>query len=306
MSDDPQVPATGTEPDFDDPSYADVRALLAAARAEEPIPTALAAELDETLANLVAQRAKQEASTGATVVPLRRAWPSRFLVAASTVVLLGAGAVGLAQVVGTGTGDDRSATALDSSADSDAPAAPEAAAGGIGSVTEAPQALVDNLNGLSLTYGAGTLPRFSAKQFDRQVADFVAGDAYLYDLGSTPMSDEAPPPAPVAGDPVAPAPDAGGDAGSDPGTGAGSGTTDEQTKDASASKADRSRLLRSYTANAGCPGPTVADGSTVIRIRYAGTPATLVVRPAVGGARQVEAWSCDGSERLAATSVPAS
>lgn len=57
------------------------------------------------------------------------------------------------------------------------------------------------------------------------------------------------------------------------------------------------------SADAACPGPTVANGATVTLALLDSTPVALVVRPPEGGKRLVEAWSCDGSRRLASTTV---
>ena len=57
------------------------------------------------------------------------------------------------------------------------------------------------------------------------------------------------------------------------------------------------------SADAACAGPSVTDGSTVTVARLDATTAAIVVHPAEDGKRLVEAWSCDGSRRLASTTV---
>jgi hypothetical protein len=52
-----------------------------------------------------------------------------------------------------------------------------------------------------------------------------------------------------------------------------------------------------------CSGPPVKDGSNVTLVRLDATPAALVVHPARKGRSLVEAWSCDGTRRLASTTV---
>jgi hypothetical protein len=52
-----------------------------------------------------------------------------------------------------------------------------------------------------------------------------------------------------------------------------------------------------------CSGPPVTDGSTVTLVKLDAAPAALVVHPARKGRSLVEAWSCDGTRRLASTTV---
>ena len=52
-----------------------------------------------------------------------------------------------------------------------------------------------------------------------------------------------------------------------------------------------------------CPGPAVTDGSSLSLVSLDGKPAALVVHPPRKGKRLVEAWSCDGTHRLASTTV---
>jgi hypothetical protein len=57
------------------------------------------------------------------------------------------------------------------------------------------------------------------------------------------------------------------------------------------------------TSRSACPGPPVTDGSTVTLVKLDAAPAALVVHPARKGRGLVEAWSCDGTHRLASTTV---
>lgn len=56
-----------------------------------------------------------------------------------------------------------------------------------------------------------------------------------------------------------------------------------------------------------CPGPRTPRGAARTTVRYDGTLAVLLVRPARAGApdeRIAEVWTCPGDRRLARTSVP--
>jgi hypothetical protein len=54
-----------------------------------------------------------------------------------------------------------------------------------------------------------------------------------------------------------------------------------------------------------CAGPTPSDGSTTTPVLYDGTAAVLVVHPAHGGRRLVQAWTCGGDRVLDSAHVPA-
>ncbi len=62
-------------------------------------------------------------------------------------------------------------------------------------------------------------------------------------------------------------------------------------------------VMPSQNFKAVCPGPTVSDGSRSAYVDLDGEGAVLVVHPPKGTARLVEAWSCDGTRRLASTTV---
>jgi hypothetical protein len=56
-------------------------------------------------------------------------------------------------------------------------------------------------------------------------------------------------------------------------------------------------------ADSTCAGPAVTDGARVTPVSLDAAPAALVVHPAKGGKRLVEAWSCGGAHRLASTTI---
>lgn len=78
-------------PGFDDPAYDDLRGLLAEARVVDPMPEDVAARIEAALADLIdpGELAKRRRS---------RVGP-RLLIAAALVTVVGAGGVGLAQVL---------------------------------------------------------------------------------------------------------------------------------------------------------------------------------------------------------------
>ena len=96
-----------------------VRALLAAAKHDEPMPDAVVARLDRVLAGL----AEEGAPPLANVVPLadRRRRAARMLVAAAAIVVLG---VGIGQVVSNGHSSDEPSAGGDAGAPALAPGAP--------------------------------------------------------------------------------------------------------------------------------------------------------------------------------------
>ncbi|HET7682598.1 MAG TPA: hypothetical protein VFK34_02890 [Marmoricola sp.] len=101
---------TDAEPDFDDRSHEELRALLASARVEDPVPDDVAARLDETLAGL--RRGE------AGVVPPRRRLAPRLLLAAAALALVGGVGTVFLQGPGAGGGSDTmTAQQAESSAD---------------------------------------------------------------------------------------------------------------------------------------------------------------------------------------------
>lgn len=268
-------------PEFDDPSYAEIRALLADAAAPAAVPADVAARLDATLADLVAGRGEDD-----VVVPLRRRRPigRRLLVAAAAVVLLGAGGVGMSQVLDNAQQGDSMATATaDRDASAEAPAVPETATGGTGS-----------LSGLGAKNQRTPLARhlaaaeFTAADFADQITDLVEVAA-----GRMAVAD--------------------GTNGMDPGTAPTSGEqySGVETPEAVAGEgAWRDTVQNEFrsldtAAKAGgsCPGPGAPEGAVSLRITFDNHPAALVLHPVVGGSRYVAAWSCDGHELLAYTTV---
>jgi hypothetical protein len=59
-------------------------------------------------------------------------------------------------------------------------------------------------------------------------------------------------------------------------------------------------------ADTACPGPSTSDGSTTTTVLYDGARAVLVIHPAQGGERLVEAWACGGNRVLHSARLPAS
>lgn len=280
MTDENQEPEV---PDFDDPSYAELRGLLADASAPSPMPADVAARLDATLADLVAAR------TDEVVVPLRRRRPigQRLLVAAAAVVLVGAGAVGVAQVLdNTQQNDSLSAATADRDSLAEAPAVPptalEGASGGttdLGAATK--RSLMQRL----------TTTSFTAADFPRQVTELVG----VADRAST--SDQVrnydgsadDPAVPVSPEPQYSTPDDG---------------TPELAPTSDPVQEELSNLDTSAKAAPPCVGPaTLPERAVALRITFDDRPAALVLHPVVNGSRYVAAWSCDGHQLLAFTTL---
>lgn len=279
-----------SEPEFDDPAYADLRALLADARATGPVPDDVAVRLEETLAALTSDRRHSvpDIATGTgVVVPLRRRSRvgSRLLAAAAAVIVVGAGGIGVSEVLRNTGNDQGVADSASSFAESDdqesvpGPAAPSAA----------PLDRPYDLNGGAWVETAA-LPKFTAAGFAAEAAAFRYPLGIVQDsLGLTPQT-----PAPTGADqdpPPTPDPDATKDLSSGGTTGGGQ-----------QSSAERQRLAYS-AAKAACPGP-VGGGAILVPIQYDGQPASLAIYPATEDGRRYEAWSCDGTILLASTVVP--
>ena len=136
-----------------------IRALLAAlgtAPDASTMPPEVAARLDDTLAELVAERAEaaeaqateaqatETESADGTVVPLRRRWAPRAAAAAAAVIVVGAGGVAAANLglFNGGAQSDSSAGSTSSKAESlqdssTPPAAPESLAGTVPAISAA-------------------------------------------------------------------------------------------------------------------------------------------------------------------------
>jgi hypothetical protein len=273
----------GTDPYPDPAQDARLRALLAELGSGpdgEPMPPGVADRLDDTLARLVAERAKRDPSdeaahdaesdtgseTGAdtgTVVPLRRRWLSRASAAAAAVIVLGAGGIAVGNLLGDGSQSDTSVAGGSADDRSVAESAPGAtASGGDGSATR------------ESAGGAASLPEVSSVAFAADVARLLAGRTSVI----TPEEK----PSVADGDPGLLERE-GGDK---------QGPTDGQPA-------------------AICPGPPMSDPATkgaadrAARnpVRYDGRPAVLLVHPLSEGRRLVEAWTCAGDRRLAAATL---
>lgn len=256
------------EPDFEDPSYAEISALLAEAAATGPMPPDVASSLDDVLAGLVAERAS---GTSDTVVPLRRRALNarRLLVAAAAVVLVGAGGVGLNQVLR----DTTTSTASDATADA-APQVPAAVGATPESTSDLAGSTEDSRGNLDQAYAARNQwagIRFTRADFAQQVTS-LAKDR---DLRGPFLDSDVPAPSdapPASGTP---------------------GTATEGSKG-----------LGGTAIVPQCPGPPATGDVIVVPITFEGAPAALAVHPLIDGSRYVAAWSCDGHQLLAYATVP--
>jgi hypothetical protein len=273
------------DPAFDDPAFDDVRALLADARATGPVPDEVAARLDATLSSLQAERASEGTSertsggtserTSGTVVPLRgrlRRGASRALVAAAALVLVGAGAVGIAQLAGDSGGSADSAATADRAQDG---------AGGTGSAPEATDAPAQvprsadaarTIPELSTTTFAADAARVMVDLAGERVAE-TAGKAAT--AGTDGLTGELDTRSPTAGYAI-------------------------EAPPVTASPQDASKSLTSLES---CAGPEAPDAVTVPATLDGGRIA-LVFRPPTASGQRVEAWSCDGGTLLQAATVP--
>jgi hypothetical protein len=291
---------TGSSPggtDGEDPSYADITALLAGARAAEPVPDEVAARLDATLAELTADRRR----TSEAVVPLagrRRLTGRRLLAAAAAVVVAGGAGIGLSHLPTSGS---PSAGSAPRSTEAGA-AAGTAPVPGTASSLEATKGLQDLRNGPL----AAAATAFRTATFARDAAAYlrhpvVTTQAEVPHAGNALSPAPSPATSPGAGGttglstPVAP--------GSAAGTGSRAGTTGQDGLGAR-DYSTRSNPLDSAggAAAAPCTGPLHPHGATY-PITLDGGPAVLVVHPAHAGRRLVQAWSCDGSAVLASARV---
>jgi len=264
------------EADFDDPAHAPIRDLLSSARVDTPIPADVAARLDATLAELTGQASPPvDQDAGAVVVPLRRRLAPRLLAAAVVVAIAGVGAVGLNRVLQDQAGTSDSVTA-GAAADSGTESAAEPPA--VPQVTSKSNRL---LNGFSAN-AAGGVVALTAADFATQVqrldltTSVLQLDTGLKWASGTPES--APGPTPKS--------------------------ADSSNRDQSGgSRRGADTVTSSSAAKAlACPGPGI-DGTSSYAILLDRKPAVLVVHPATNGTRLVEAWSCDGSQVLAFTTV---
>ncbi|MCZ4499451.1 MAG: hypothetical protein JWQ74_2004 [Marmoricola sp.] len=281
-------------PDFDDPSYDAVRGLLAGARSTEPVPADVAARLEATLADLTSDRSSGPDGSGSVgtttdVLPFRRRsrLATRLLVAAAAVVVVGAGGIGLAQVLGdNGAGSASTTAAADrpaATAQGQAPAAQTPAGQTPAAQTPAdqtPGAPEAGLPQLTTADFAADAKRYTTQERLRRSAN------ELKSLTAGPDQDSADVPRPAA-------PDVNG-----PATGY---AADQGTSGSAAGKTGSESTLGSLTG-ASCAGPVGTDAE-VTPIVLDGAPAALAVHPVKDGLQLIEAWSCDGRSVLVATSV---
>ena len=174
------------QPELSAAEEARIRALLAGAKHDEPMPDAVVARLDRVLAGLAEESAEQPPL--ATVVPLaeRRRRATRMLVAAAAVVVAG---VGLGQVVShqggvleDSSGGSAGANAPERSSLGAGTDGKELSGGSAGGGAELPQPPSDSVNGVS---AYKVRPRHFA-QDTRRVQSF--SDSASMDTASNPRA----------------------------------------------------------------------------------------------------------------------
>jgi hypothetical protein len=149
------------DPELDPAQEEQIRALLAdlgASSEASTMPPEVAARLEETLAELVAERPE----TGSNVVPLRRRWLPRATAAAAAVIVIGAGGVAAANLLGGNDASSDSATAGSSSSDAGGATSQESLGDTATDAPKTPPAA--RPSGLPLR-----LPRVTAASFDTDV-----------------------------------------------------------------------------------------------------------------------------------------
>ena len=261
-------------PDLPDPAEQErVRALLAeVGRTPEPLPADVAARLDDTLADLVADLAAERGTTTVSVVvPLDRARRRRrrtvqTLVAAAAVVV-GGYAVTTAGL--TGVSDDSADSAGGVTA-MDEPSGAEGAAGGAADPGEGAFALASD----TLRADARRLVSADTAALQRSQGDVAAPSVPLTGDSARVTQDEL-------------------DAG--------------KASDGSDTGVDTA-ATPTPLRGAGCLDPDVPVRLTRLAVTYDGRAATAVVRPlrpaADGSDRvRVEVWDCFMPSRLAAVVV---
>jgi hypothetical protein len=149
------------EQDLDPEQDAHVRALLAGlgSAPDETVPPEVAARLDETLAELLAERSAAATDEPGNVSPLRRRWSTRVAAAAAAVIVVGTGGVVAAHLGAFGHGSDDSATSAGSSS-----------AGAVPLLS--PKSPQPSAAAPDRTYAAH-IPALSAATFDREVTSLV-------------------------------------------------------------------------------------------------------------------------------------
>lgn len=268
------MPQQPERPDLTPAQERAVRDLLADARHTEPLPDDVATRLDETLAELAAERASgaeaapsapagadatsadasPDGGPDASVVPIarrRRRLVGIGLVAAAAAVV---GGVAVTEVLPRMAGEDGAAS--------------EVAGGG----------------GSSLDAGAGR-ERSSVPQDGRITAGLggprLSPDTFRRDVLR-------------ARDLSAPRPDRT-DAASEPQ----SGTTDDESREPAPPEGRYSGLSSTESARAFVAGCGVEPGpGRLLVVRYAGAPALLVLRPAEGDRQRADLFPCGATEPL--------
>lgn len=195
MTDGPGQEPAPTDPEIDpeldaeiDAEINAVRALLGEARVTNPVPADVAARLDDVLAGLAAEGTAAERGaarrgatetappadgTPATVVPLRRRWAPRALVAAAAVVVLGGAAYGVGRVVHL-EGTSSTSSAGSASSEATGRTAPPSASSASGARPTAPS-----------TLAAGALPALRSAHFASDAARSLRGSLLPLTTGRT-------------------------------------------------------------------------------------------------------------------------
>ena len=268
------------DPEVDAERDARIRALLAELGSGpdgEPIPPEVEARLDDTLALLVAERgrvaggsgegaqASSDSKTG-NVVPLRRRWLPRAGAAAAAVIVLGVGGLAVANLSGLSQSEQQS------SSDSAGASAPEAESGAESKADAKAGSKAGSDagsdSGADSSTGATQLPALSAASFEGDVSILLQGRA-------SKLASE--------------------------GEAAGEGEGADEP-----APSNRENLVPGAPGvlpSRACRGPEVTDGAAARQVLYDGRKAVLLVHPERGGRLLVEAWSCDGDQRLASTKI---
>ncbi len=273
------------DPSFDDPSHDAIRALLRDARETGPVPDDVAARLDAALAELRGATRGVETPLAEVVPMRRRVSRPRLLMAAAAVIIVGAGGGGLAITLANQSSHgpaSAGAQPRDAHASERSPMAPQV--NGLAPVPASPQ--MNSLNGQLDATAGQPVGAFTTAGFARQAAAYASTTTFSY------------------------APSQGNAGGSGAGTSTGSGSTAGTGSGTAGGPATASPptpatipQASSPKASTACVTPDV-PGAQIVPITLDGARATLVLHPVAHGKQLVEAWSCDGTQVLAQTTVP--
>jgi hypothetical protein len=257
-----------SDPDVDAEQDARIRALLAELGSGpdgEPIPPEVAARLDDTLALLVAERGRAAGSPGDGGED-----DSTIdnVVPLRRPWLPRAGAAAAAVIVlgigGLAVANFSSQQGQQSSSDSAGASAPEAESG----ADSKAESKTGSESGSDSGTGASQLPDLSAASFESDVSILLQGRASM-------LASE----------------------------GEAAGKGDAADEPAPNGRDNALAGAPGVLPSRACPGPEVTDGANARQVLYDGRRAVLLVHPARGGRLLVEAWNCDGDQRLASTKI---